>query len=239
MALDKDICRRLVQDADVLVPRAILLKPPTGPNGPMVYDGAYAEFPAVVMESELTLPLIAKPVFEGSSKGIRSKCLIEKLDDVGPVVDSLWRDYKQAVLLEEFIAGDEVTVGVIGNQNPRILGMMRVVPKQKTEHFIYSLEVKRDWENRVDYECPPNLPFETLLAIENAALQAFDVLGCRDVARVDFRIRDGVPYFLEVNPLPGLNPLSGDIVFIAQRMGLTYTQLIEAIVEAALSRSAA
>lgn len=231
IALDKDICRRMVEDADVIVPLGILITFPEP-----LYDGDFAEFPAMVQESDLELPLIAKPVCEGSSKGIRSKCLIEKLEDVGPVVVSLWHDYKQGVLLEEFIAGEEVTVGVVGNDPPRILGMMRVIPKQATEHFVYSLEVKRDWENQVRYETPPQLPHETLLAIEAAALQAYDILGCRDVTRIDFRVRDGVPYFLEANPLPGLNPETGDIVLMAKAMGMNHQQLIGIIVEAAVTR---
>jgi D-alanine-D-alanine ligase len=230
-ALDKDVCRRLVGDADVRVPEGILISV-AGAH----YDGDHAEFTAIAAESGLKLPLIAKPNCEGSSKGIRSKCLIEKAEDIGPVVVSLWNDYQQAVLLEEFIAGDEVTVGVVGNDPPRVLGMMRVVPKRPTERFIYSLEVKRDWENRVGYECPPDLPYEALLALEAAALQAYEILGCRDVARLDFRVRDGIPYFLEANPLPGLNAETGDIVLIARFMGISHTQLVGAIVNAARER---
>jgi len=110
------------------------------------------------------------------------------------------------------------------------------VPKKPTERFIYSLEVKRDWENQIDYECPPKLPHETLVALESAALQAYDILGCRDVARLDFRVRDGVPYFIEANPLPGLNATTGDIVLLANRMGMSHGQLIEKILEAAVRR---
>ncbi len=229
VALDKDVCRRLVAEAGVLVPKGIVLEVP-----PVAYDGDYAEFPALVAESDLRLPLIAKPLCEGSSKGIRSKCLIEKVEDLGPVIVSLWNDYRQPVLLEEFIAGEEVTVGIVGNDPPTILGMMRVLPKQQTDRFVYSLEVKRDWENRVSYECPPQLPFATLLAIEEAALDAYETLRCRDVARIDFRIRDGIPYFLEANPLPGLNPDTGDIVFIAKYMGVSYRELIEMILRGTL-----
>jgi D-alanine-D-alanine ligase len=233
LALDKDMCRRVVADGGVGVPKGILLSPPPGD-----YDGDCAEFPGMIVQSALQLPLIAKPNLEGSSKGIRSKCLIETLEDAGPVIVSLWRDYRQAVLLEEFIAGDEVTVGIVGNDMPRILGMMRVLPKQPTDRFVYSLEVKRDWANRVKYECPPQLPEEALRELEMAALNAYGTLGCRDVARLDFRVRDGRPFFLEANPLPGLNPETGDIVSIARFMGLTHTQLIGAIVEAALARTA-
>ncbi|MBO0700987.1 MAG: D-alanine--D-alanine ligase, partial [Zavarzinella sp.] len=200
------------------------------------YDGDYHEFPGMVSETGLTVPLIAKPVYEGSSKGIRSKCLIEKLEDVGPAVVSLWNDYKQGVLLEEFVAGDEVTVGVLGNDPPRVLGCMRVLPKQPTDRFVYSLEVKRDWEARVIYECPPRLRGETINALENAALAAYDILGIRDIARIDFRVRDGVPYFLEANPLPGLNPETGDIVLTAKAMGVSHPELIAAIIDGAVQR---
>src|SRR5438552_3182461 len=96
-------------------------------------------------ESGLTLPVIAKPTFEGSSKGIRNKCLIERPEDFGPTVVGLWKHYRQPIMVEEFIAGDELTVGVIGNDPPEILGIMRVVPRRPSERFIYSLEVKRDY----------------------------------------------------------------------------------------------
>ena len=73
--------------------------------------------------------------------------------------------------------------------------------------------------------------------ISDSAEKAFAALGCRDISRVDFRVsRDGVPYFLEVNPLPGLNPKSGDIVIMAKKMGWSYDDLIAAIVDAALKR---
>jgi D-alanine-D-alanine ligase len=138
--------------------------------------------------------------------------------------------------LEEFIAGEEITVGIVGNDPPRVIGMMHVVPKKPTDRFIYSLEVKRDWDNWVTYECPPKLPHEALLALESAALQAYDILGCRDLARLDFRVRDGVPYFIEANPLPGLSPESGDLVFLARRMNIEYEQLIGMILDSALKR---
>jgi D-alanine-D-alanine ligase len=120
---------------------------------------------------------------------------------------------------------------------PRMMGIMRVVPRQKDEPFLYSLEVKRDYRNRVDYESPARLPAAAVATVERAALASFKALGCRDMARVDFRLRDGVPYFLEVNPLPGLNPIDSDLVLLAQGVGWTYPQLIGSILEAALVRT--
>ncbi len=231
LCLDKDLTRRIVQEAGITVPKGILLARPKTP-----YDGDYAEFPALVSEAELPLPLIAKPVCEGSSKGVRSKCLIERAEDIGPVVVALWHDYKQAVLVEEFIDGDEVTVGLVGNDPARIIGAMRIVPKGQKERFVYSLEVKRDWTAKVHYECPAQLTPEASSALETAALSAYDILGIRDVARIDFRIRDNVPYFIEANPLPGLNPDTGDLLLICKAMGLSHADLIAEIVASALAR---
>jgi D-alanine-D-alanine ligase len=113
-----------------------------------------------------------------------------------------------------------------------------VVPQQATERFVYSLEMKRDWRNQIRYECPPEGYSDELIdRIEKSALRAFAALGCRDVSRIDFRLRDGVPYFLEANPLPGLNPESGDLVIIADAMGVSHTDLIGGILEAALERT--
>jgi D-alanine-D-alanine ligase len=223
--------RRIVTTLGVNIPKGITLAPPAEE-----YDGDCDEFPAVLAEAELALPVIAKPICEGSSKGIRNRCLIRTPAEFGPTVVDLWRNYRQPVLVEEFIVGDEATVGIVGNDPPQPLGIMRVLPKQATEHFVYSLEVKRDWENLVSYEAPARLPRELTRALEADALAVYMGLGCRDVARADFRIRDGVPYFLEINPLPGLNPESGDLVLLAQYMGIGYWQLIGMILEAAQKR---
>lgn len=231
VALDKDMTRRVVSSLGVAVPRGVTLPPPDH-----AYDGDFAEFPPILEAAELPLPVIAKPTCEGSSKGVRNCCLIRSPEEFGPTVVRLWRDYGQPVLVEEFIAGDEVTVGVIGNDPPEPLGVMRILPKTATEHFVYSLEVKRNWNALVSYEAPARLPHAVNCAVEADALAVFAGLGCRDLARADFRVRDGVPYFLEINPLPGLNPESGDLVFLAYRMGLSYHQLIEKILDAAIRR---
>src|SRR4051794_34753721 len=97
VALDKDMTRRVVAAAGVTVPKGFTLSFPHEP-----YDGEHAEFPAVLAESGLPLPVIAKPTCEGSSKGIRNKCLIRTPEEFGPTVLGLWHDYKQPVLVEEF-----------------------------------------------------------------------------------------------------------------------------------------
>jgi D-alanine-D-alanine ligase len=217
--LDKDCARRIVASAGVAVPRGFTL----GADEPASANG-------------LPLPALVKPAWEGSSKGIRNRCLVRSSADLTAVVSELRRDHRQPLLVEEFIAGEELTVGLVGNGPPEIVGVMRVVPLRPTAEFIYSLEVKRDYSRQVRYECPPALPPEAVAAVERSALAAWQVLGCRDVARIDFRLRDGVPYFLEVNPLPGLNPVTGDLVVMAGLRGWSYERLVGRILDAALAR---
>ena len=144
--------------------------------------------------------------------------------------------YRQPVMIEGFVAGDEITVGVVGNSPPQVVGIMRILPRKKTDYFVYSLEVKRDWKALVDYECPAGLNPETLEIITQTSLNIFKTLGCRDFSRIDYRIgRDGKPYFIEINPLPGLGDYS-DLVIMALKMGWTHDKLIRAVLNAALER---
>jgi D-alanine-D-alanine ligase len=185
----------------------------------------------------LRFPLFVKPAYEGSSKGIRLSSRVDSPEQMEPAVVRVLEGYRQPVMVEEFIAGDEVTVGVIGNDPPKVLGIMRVLPKEKGRDFIYSLEIKRDWERLVEYECPARLPQPVLAKIAAFSLSAFQTLGCRDFARLDFRVSpEGVPYFLEINPLPGLNPHSSDLPIMARKLGWTYQELVAAVLKAALRR---
>jgi D-alanine-D-alanine ligase len=224
VTLDKDCAKRLVQSAGVRVPHGSVW---------------HADDDMFDLETRSYLPhgpMIVKPVWEGSSKGIRGKCVVDTPEELITAIKQQAQDYQQPILVEEYIQGDELTVGVLGNDPPRVLGVMRVLPTTPEKRFIYSLEVKRDWQRRVRYECPAKLPPLRNKAVEDAALTAYRALGCRDVARVDFRLRDAEPYFLEVNPLPGLNPETSDLVILARHVGVTHTQLITEILQAAMRR---
>ena len=181
-------------------------------------------------------PTIIKPAYEGSSKGIRLTSVAHSVIQAQEEAQRILACYQQPVMVEEFIAGDEVTVGIIGNFPPRIPGMMRILPKRKDEHFIYSLEVKRDYLNMVEYECPARLEENILEEIKLSSLNIFKTMKCRDFARLDFRVSpQGVPYFIEINPLPGLGTYS-DLVIMAIKMGWTHEELIGAVLDAALER---
>jgi len=181
-------------------------------------------------------PAIIKPAYEGSSKGIRLTSLVENPKQAIEAIEGLLGKYHQPAMIEKVILGDEVTVGIVGNSPPKVLGVMRVLPRQRNDYFLYTLEVKRNYLELVDYECPACLEEKVLQRIQTSSLKAFQALGCRDFARVDFRISaGGVPYFLEINPLPGLGTHS-DLVIMATKMGCNHRQLISAVLNAALER---
>jgi D-alanine-D-alanine ligase len=185
---------------------------------------------------DFPFPAIVKPAYEGSSKGIRITSVVEDAKQAIEVIENSLEKYQQPAMVEEVILGDEVTVGIIGNSLPKVLGMMRILPKQKEGYFIYNLDVKRNYMELVEYECPAGLEEKVLQCIQISSLRAFQALGCRDFVRLDFRISTaGVPYFLEINPLPGLGTHS-DLVIMAKKMGWSNRQLISAVLNAALER---
>jgi D-alanine-D-alanine ligase len=186
----------------------------------------------------LRYPLFVKLCYEGSSKGVRLDSKIANPEALGEKVKWLLENYGPPVLVEEFVRGPEFTVGILGNESPSVLGVMQVEIKGiPQEEAIYSLEVKREWEEKVIYHCPPSVEQNLLSRIEEVALRSYRVLECRDVSRVDIRVgEDETPYFLEVNPLPGLSPVYGDLVIMARRMGWDYSRLVKTIFHHALKR---
>ncbi len=231
VALDKPIAKQLVASAGVRVPRGVLVKHDLnrGSSAPQLSADTIAQL------HTLTLPVIAKPAFEGSSKGVFTKCLITEASQLLPTIEELCSAYQQPILVEEFIDGDELTVGVVGNAPAQFIGIMRIIPNDRRETFVYTLEDKRDI-NRVIFESPAALTAAATAAVEAAARTAFQALGCRDLARIDFRLRDGVPYFIEANPLPGLSPTTSDLVILAKKVGMDHRELLGRIIAAAVER---
>jgi D-alanine-D-alanine ligase len=213
VALDKAAARRLVSP-EVPVARAVLV------DG----GGGEADF------SSLTFPVVVKPNDEGSSKGIHGHAVAANATAAAQRARWLRENYGCPVLVEEFLAGPEFTVGIAGNgKHTRVLGMMEIAPAQPERNWIYSLEVKRDFRRRVRYHIPPRLDAATICAVEHHALTAYRLLGCRDLARLDFRLdARGAPHFLECNPLPGLNPETGDIAILS-RPRISYERLVQGV----------
>jgi len=222
ICLDKPLTKALVQYNGISTPKwRILTK--------------MQDFDNVSWEG-FRFPAFVKPAHEGSSMGIGAGSRVEDMDELTPVASSLLQRYRQPVMVEEFIDGDEVTVGIVGNSPPRVVGIMRVLPRVADPHFIYSVQVKRDWKNLVDYECPARLSSGTLQKLESTSIKVFQMLGCRDFARVDYRVNPtGEPFFIEINPLPGLGH-HGDLPIMSAMMGISHQSLISSVLKSAIER---
>jgi D-alanine-D-alanine ligase len=220
MTLDKHIAKRVVSP-DVPVARDHLVEREADEAG----------------LSSMTYPVIVKPNDEGSSKGIRENPVFMNAAAAADRCRLLRERYDCPVLVEEFLPGAEVTVGITGNApNLQVLGMMEIAPPSNREPFVYSIEVKRDWRNRVRYHVPPRLDQRTLDQVRTSALAAYRLLGCRDISRMDFRLDgNGTPRFIECNPLPGLDPHNSDIVLLS-RDTLPYDKLVQGILRDAMQR---
>lgn len=225
VSLDKAVAKRLVASHGVPTAPFCLIE--------KIEDLARAPLPP--------FPVIAKLACEGSSMGIRKHSRCDTRADLEASIESLITSYRQPVLVERFLTGVEATVGILGTgAGARVIAAMEIAPKGTLcERFIYSLEVKRNYLEEVEYHVPPRLPAATVAAIERTALGAYRALDCQDVGRVDVRLdAEGTPCFIEVNPLPGLNPVTGDLPILAARSGIPYDRLIATIVENALARLA-
>jgi D-alanine-D-alanine ligase len=161
---------------------------------------------------------------------------VDSATQAAATVSEMLETYRQPVLVEQFIDGDEVTVGMLGNSPVKVLGMMKIMPRKQSNRFVYTVEVKRDWKNLVDYECPARLKEATTKKIAEYSRKTFEMLGCRDFSRIDFRVSaDGIPYMLEINPLPGLGDYS-DLIIMAVKLGWKHEELIASVFNAALER---
>ena len=222
VCLDKHLTKKLARLAGIPTPEWRFIA-----NEKELKETTWKDFP---------FPAIVKPAYEGSSKGIHPNSLVDSTKEAAKTVAEMLEIYRQPVMVEQFIDGDEVTVGLLGNYPAKVLGMMRILPRKQSNRFVYTVEVKRDWKNMVDYECPAQLREITLEQINAYSLKTFELLGCRDFSRIDFRVSaDGIPYMLEINPLTGLGDYS-DLIIMAVKLGWKHEALIASVFNAALER---
>jgi len=181
---------------------------------------------------------IIKPRWEGSSKGIFLNSVADNFSDMHRRVRRVLSAYRQPAVIEEFLEGDEITAGVYGNSTPRLLGMMRIRHRETAQkHFVYSLENKKEWEEKIIYEPAAVIPAGVRRRVADCAVRAFRALELRDMARIDFRLsRSGRPAIIDVNPLPGLSPRYSDLPILYRLNGGTYPRLIKILMTTALRR---
>lgn len=190
-----------------------------------------------VAELSLRYPLFAKPLAEGTGKGIDQNSRIDTPQQLQAVCAALLTKYHQPVLVEEFLPGREFTVGILGTgAEARAIGTMEIAMRSSAEPAIYSYLNKEECESRIDYSTltEPVLKEQ----VETLALKSYQALECRDAGRVDIRCdAAGVPCFIEVNPLAGLHPHHSDLPMVATRAGISYETLIGSILQSAFARA--
>jgi D-alanine-D-alanine ligase len=192
-------------------------------------------------------PLFAKPVHEGSSKGITEKNFIRSRDELESQVRILLETYEQPVIVETFLSGAEFTCGVLGNESTaQVLPLVGInfdsLPDGAVP--IYGFEAKWVWDTPDEplqiFECPARIDDALRMSIEDVVLRAYRVAGCHDWSRIDVRLdAAGVPNVVEINPLPGILPKPEDnscLPKAARAAGLSYDELIQACLRYAAAR---
>ena len=186
----------------------------------------------------LPFPVFAKPVAEGSGKGVGPASMAGDHAALEAVTADLISQFAQPVLVETFLPGREFTVGIVGEgESARAIGVMEVIFDEAATPNGYGYENKQRWEGRIGYELVDDAEAREAGRVAVAGWRA---LRCRDGGRADVRSdASGRPNFIEVNPLAGLHPTYSDLVFLANFAGLTYRDLIGQILYAFLARSPA
>jgi len=198
-------------------------------------DFAVVEDESDIAEVDLPFPLFAKPVAEGTGKGISSASRIATANELKAECRRLLAAFNQPVLVEAFLPGREFTVGVSGTgDEAAAIAAIEVVLNDRAERDVYSYLNKERYEERVEYRLVDD---SMARKAKEVALAAWRGLGCRDGGRIDLRAdAGGMPNFVEVNPLAGLNPKHSDLPILCRLAGVSYRELIERIMSSALRR---
>lgn len=184
----------------------------------------------------MPFPLFAKPLAEGTGKGVDANSKVNDMKQLRSVCTQLLKQFKQPVLVERFLPGREFTVGILGTgSSAKALATMEIQLLATAEAEAYSYTNKSDWEERVSYKLLSSGQLRR--RIETLALDAWRALGCRDAGRIDVRLdENGQPGFIEVNPLAGIHPVISDLPMMATKIGVSYLELIGTIMDSALQR---
>ena len=201
-------------------------------------DFKVVEHPMDAATISLNPPYFVKPVAEGTGKGITGRSIIRDRKQLGGACRDLLDQYRQPVLVEQYLPGREFTVGILGTgPDAEILGTLEVILLEGAEKSVYSYINKEHCEEVVEYRLALPDKDPSVREAEVVALATWRVLGCRDGGRVDLRCdENGRPYFLEVNPLAGLHPEHSDLPILCTHLGIPYVQLIHRILASAAAR---
>jgi len=218
LGMDKDVMKRLLRDARLPVAKFLVFQ---RADLPKITFGAVTR--------ALGLPLFVKPANLGSSVGISK---VTNKDQFVPALRQAFR-YDRKIILEEFIRGREIECSVLGNEKPVASLPGEIV----VQHDFYSYDAKYIDRHGARFEVPARLPRALTRKIQTLALQAYRVLCCEGMARVDFFLRaDGTALVNEINTIPGFTQISM-YPKMWQASGLGYSRLIDRLIALALDRA--
>jgi len=218
LTLDKATTKRVIRDAGV----------PTAPF-------FVVEKNEDVDKVNIQYPLFAKPVAEGTGKGIYAGSVINNIEQLRERCNLLLSKFNQPVLVEKYLSGREFTVGIVGSGvNAKVVGAMEIILNNKAEQGVYSFHNKDNYLELVDYHLATGKIAEEC---EKVALDSWRILNCIDGGRVDVRYDDNnVCNFIEVNPLAGMHPVHSDLPILSRLNGINYIQLFQMIMNSAIER---
>ncbi|MDX1532527.1 MAG: D-alanine--D-alanine ligase [Rhodothermales bacterium] len=224
LSLDKAWTKTVVGGAGVPVPAHAVVRAP-------------ADLDAAALPP---LPVMVKPRYEGTAKGIAPTSRCDTADGLRAEVDRQARLYRQDLLVEAFVAGAEYTVAVVGGGEPggppEALPVLQRATERTTGIGLHALERHEDPDRPFAYDVAGGLDAELEARLHRLALRAFDALECHDYARADFRLdSSGEPLFLEINPLPTFAP-DGTFAIIAELSGRAYPDFLADVLDRALRR---
>lgn len=219
LTLHKGMCKRIIRDSGVPTPEFFVV-----------------ESEADIERVDLPFPLFAKPIAEGTGKGITASSRIQARRELYAACRKLLLRYRQPVLVERFLPGREFTVGIVGSgKDAAAIAAMEILLQKNAEPDVYSYVNKEKCETLVRYRLATDSEAEEAVEV---ALDAWRCLGCRDGGRIDLRSdEDGHPHFMEVNPLAGLHPEHSDLPILNGLAGNTYFDLLRGIMESAMKRA--
>jgi len=214
LAMDKLAAKRVFDAVGIPTPKYSAIEPTADP----------AKEAARILDV-FTLPFILKPVSEGSSVGVS---LIKKETGFSSILSQAVSEFKE-VFIEEYVKGQEITVGIIGTgKELQALPILELVPKNE----FYDYEAKYT-AGKTEFILPARLSKELTQLVQATALKAHQALGCYGVSRIDLIVTAaGIPYVHEVNSIPGMTEQS-DLPAEAQEAGISFDQLVVKILESA------
>jgi len=197
-----------------------------------------------ILSPDLKFPLIVKPNREGSAKGISRDNVVHTEAALRAKAAELRKLYRQEVLVEEFIEGKELTVGILENGKATVLPVLEIdfSTAASSGEFFYSWRMKEfqgdDSQGLTPtFYCPARLAPDIMEKVKDAALRTHRAIGCSDISRTDIRLsKDNIPYVLEINPLPGLDPKESNFPMMVYAAGMKYDELIESVLMSAFQR---